>query len=102
MADVCDDYIESIILNSLQKTYSGQSRYAELDALRGIAAVAVVLWHFVCATYTITVPGTKSFVLTLYFLVHGRAAVILFSSSADSFYRSPFSGNRGPDTAVLS
>jgi peptidoglycan/LPS O-acetylase OafA/YrhL len=78
MADVCDDYIESIILNSLQKTYSGQSRYAELDALRGIAAVAVVLWHFVCATYTITVPGTKSFVLTLYFLVHGRAAVILF------------------------
>lgn len=65
-------------MNSLQKTYLGQSRYGELDALRGIAALSVVLWHFVCATYTVTDPGTKSFVMSLYFLVHGRAAVILF------------------------
>jgi peptidoglycan/LPS O-acetylase OafA/YrhL len=65
-------------LNSLQKTYSGQSRYAELDALRGLAALSVVLWHFFCATYTVPDPGTKSFVMSLYFLVHGRAAVILF------------------------
>jgi peptidoglycan/LPS O-acetylase OafA/YrhL len=60
------------------KTYLGQSRYGELDALRGIAALSVVLWHFVCATYTVPDPGTKSFVMSLYFLVHGRAAVILF------------------------
>jgi peptidoglycan/LPS O-acetylase OafA/YrhL len=65
-------------MNSIQKTYFGQARYDELDALRGIAALSVVLWHFVCATYTIPEPGTKSFIFSLYFLVHGRAAVILF------------------------
>lgn len=65
-------------MKSVRKTYSGQLRYVELDALRGIAALAVVLWHFVCATYTIQDPGTKSFVMSLYFLVQGRAAVILF------------------------
>ncbi|MBN2035298.1 MAG: acyltransferase [Chitinispirillaceae bacterium] len=65
-------------MTSVRKTYFGQSRYDELDALRGIAALSVVLWHFVCATYTVTDPGTKSFVMSLYFLVQGRAAVILF------------------------
>ena len=65
-------------MESVQKTYFGRSRYDELDALRGIAALSVVLWHFVCATYTASDPGTKSFVFSLYFLVHGRAAVILF------------------------
>jgi peptidoglycan/LPS O-acetylase OafA/YrhL len=65
-------------MKSFQNNYLGQSRYDELDALRGIAALSVVLWHFVCATYTIPEPGTKSFILSLYFLVHGRAAVILF------------------------
>ena len=62
----------------VQKTYFGQSRYNELDALRGIAALMVVMWHFFCATYTVQDPGTKSFVMSLYFLVQGRAAVILF------------------------
>jgi peptidoglycan/LPS O-acetylase OafA/YrhL len=65
-------------MTPVQKTYFGQSRYDELDALRGIAAVMVVLWHFVCATYTVQDPGTKSFVMSLYFLVQGRSAVILF------------------------
>lgn len=40
--------------------------------------MSVVLWHFVCATYTITIPSTKSFVRSLYYLAHGRSAVILF------------------------
>ena len=65
-------------MKSVKKTYFGQSRYNELDALRGIAALMVVMWHFVCATYTVEDPGTKSFVMSLYFLVQGRAAVILF------------------------
>ena len=61
-----------------QKTYSGQTRYAELDALRGIAALTVVLWHFVCATYTVPDRGSRAFVMIFYFLTQGRAAVILF------------------------
>ena len=59
-------------------TYVGQPRYEELDALLGIAALSVVLWHFVCATYTIPDQSARSFIMSLYFLVHGRAAVILF------------------------
>ena len=61
-----------------QVTFSGQKRYAELDGLRGIAALSVVVWHFFCATYTIPEPNVKAFLYSLYFLVHGRAAVLLF------------------------
>ncbi len=65
-------------MDTLQKNYFNQERYVELDALRGIAALSVVVWHFVCATYTIKVPSERTFVLSLYYLVHGRSAVILF------------------------
>ncbi len=65
-------------MDSLQKTYFNQKRYIERDALRGIAALSVVVWHFVCATYTIKSPSSRTFVLSLYYLVHGRSAVILF------------------------
>jgi peptidoglycan/LPS O-acetylase OafA/YrhL len=62
-------------MNDNLTIYKGQSRYAELDALRGIAALTVVVWHFFCATYT---PAAKPYILSIYFLVHGRASVILF------------------------
>ncbi|MBN2716242.1 MAG: acyltransferase [Deltaproteobacteria bacterium] len=65
-------------MDSFQKTYSGQTRVDELDALRGLAALSVILWHFVCATYTVPDAGTRSVVMSLYVLFQGRAAVILF------------------------
>ena len=65
-------------MDTPQRTFFNQKRYVELDALRGIAALTVVVWHFVCATYTIKSPGSKIFVMSLYYLVHGRSAVILF------------------------
>ena len=78
------------------KNYHGQPRYHELDALRGIAALTVVLWHFVCTTYTIQDPGTKSFVMTLYFLAQGRAAVILFFMLSGFVLSLPFLRGRQP------
>jgi peptidoglycan/LPS O-acetylase OafA/YrhL len=77
---LCDVILtaEGNTMDIVQKTFSGQSRYGELDALRGIAAFAVVIWHFVCATYTIPDKATNSFIMSLYLLTHGRAAVILF------------------------
>jgi peptidoglycan/LPS O-acetylase OafA/YrhL len=58
-----------------QSVYKGQPRYAELDALRGIAALTVVIWHFFCATYT---PTVQPYIASIYFFVHGRASVVLF------------------------
>ena len=65
-------------MESLQENYFNQKRYVELDALRGIAALTVIIWHFFCATYTIESKGTKIFLMCLYYLVQGRSAVILF------------------------
>jgi peptidoglycan/LPS O-acetylase OafA/YrhL len=62
-------------MNNIQSINTDQSRYSELDALRGIAALTVVIWHFFCATYT---PTVEPYILSIYFLVHGRASVILF------------------------
>lgn len=84
-------------MKSVQKTYFGQSRYYELDALRGIAALTVVLWHFVCATYTVQDPGTKSFVMSLYLLVQGRAAVILFFILSGFVLSLPFFREQRPE-----
>ncbi len=59
-------------------TNSGQLRYTELDALRGIAAVSVVFWHLFCTAYIGDITTNKVFVYSLYILFQGRAAVILF------------------------
>src|SRR5208282_647946 len=60
------------MLSAVQNTQSGVQRLSELDALRGIAALSVVLWHFFCATYT--VPGVRP----IYWIARGDGAVVLF------------------------
>jgi peptidoglycan/LPS O-acetylase OafA/YrhL len=59
-------------LSAVQNTQSGVQRLPELDALRGIAALSVVLWHFFCATCTL--PG----VWPIYWISRGDGAVVLF------------------------
>jgi peptidoglycan/LPS O-acetylase OafA/YrhL len=65
-------------MSTTNSTYSGLSRYTELDALRGIAALAVVFWHFFCTVFTVAIPGMLPFIYGIYFLVNGRASVIIF------------------------
>jgi peptidoglycan/LPS O-acetylase OafA/YrhL len=60
------------MLSAVQNTQSGVQRLSELDALRGIAALSVVLWHFFCATYTL--PG----VWPIYWIARSDGAVVLF------------------------
>jgi peptidoglycan/LPS O-acetylase OafA/YrhL len=60
------------ILSAVQTTQSGVRRLSELDALRGIAALSVVLWHFFCSTFTL--PG----VWPIYWISRGDGAVVLF------------------------
>ena len=83
-------------MNSPQKTYSGQSRYIELDSLRGIAALSVILWHFFCATFTVTTPVTGLLLKGIYYLMHGRAAVILFFILSGFVLALPFFRERKP------
>ncbi len=83
-------------MESLQKNYSNQPRYIELDSLRGIAALSVVIWHFFCATYTIKEPSSRIFIFSLYYLVHGRSAVILFFILSGFVLSLPFFKNTQP------
>jgi peptidoglycan/LPS O-acetylase OafA/YrhL len=63
---------EPNLASSVQNTASGVQRMPELDALRGMAAVSVVFWHFFCTTYTL--PNFWS----IYWISRGDGAVVLF------------------------
>jgi peptidoglycan/LPS O-acetylase OafA/YrhL len=60
-------------LSAVQNTLSGVQRLPELDALRGIAAFSVVLWHFYCATFPM-LPGVQ----VISWFSRGDGAVVLF------------------------
>jgi peptidoglycan/LPS O-acetylase OafA/YrhL len=81
-------------MSSVQYTYVGQSRYAELDALRGIAAVLVVIWHFFCTVFA----AKTSFFFShgIFFMINGRASVILFFLLSGFVLSLPFSKEPKP------
>jgi peptidoglycan/LPS O-acetylase OafA/YrhL len=60
-------------LTAIQETQSGVQRLPELDALRGIAAFSVVLWHFYCATF-VSLPASW----VIFWISRGNGAVTLF------------------------
>ena len=76
---------------AVQNTQSGVQRLSELDALRGIAALSVVFWHFFCATYTL--PG----VWPIYWISRGDGAVVLFFLLSGFVLSLPFRRAQKPD-----
>jgi peptidoglycan/LPS O-acetylase OafA/YrhL len=78
------------ILTTVQSTQSGVRRLAELDALRGIAALSVVLWHFFCATYTLPT------VWVIYWISRGDGAVVLFFLLSGFVLSLPFLRGQAP------
>ena len=78
------------ILTAVQSTQSGVRRLSELDALRGIAALSVVLWHFFCATCTL--PA----VWVIYWISRGDGAVVIFFLLSGFVLSLPFHQGRAP------
>jgi len=78
------------LLSSVQNTQSGVQRLSELDALRGIAALSVVLWHFFCATYTL--PAVR----VIYWVSRGDGAVVLFFILSGFVLSLPFQRGQPP------
>jgi peptidoglycan/LPS O-acetylase OafA/YrhL len=78
-------------LSAVQSTQSGVQRLSELDALRGIAALSVVLWHFLCATYT-SLPAPQ----VIYWISRGDGAVVLFFLLSGFVLSLPFQRGQKP------
>ncbi len=78
-------------LSSTQTTESGVQRLSELDALRGIAALSVVFWHFFCGTYT-SLPAAK----TIYWVSRAEGAVLLFFILSGFVLSLPFERKPSP------
>ena len=78
------------VLSAVQNTQSGVQRLSELDALRGIAALSVVLWHFFCATYNL--PA----VWPIYWISRGDGAVVLFFLLSGFVLSLPFQRTQKP------
>lgn len=81
---------KSSVLSAVQSTQSGVQRLSELDALRGIAALSVVLWHFFCATCTL--PS----VWPIYWISRGDGAVVLFFLLSGFVLSLPFQREQKP------
>lgn len=86
---------ESTKLSAVQSTQSGVQRLSELDALRGIAALSVVLWHFFCATCTF--PA----VWPIYWISRGDGAVVLFFLLSGFVLSLPFLREQKPTYAAF-
>ena len=82
-------------LSAVQNTQSGVQRLAELDALRGIAALSVVFWHFFCATCTF--PS----VWPIYWVSRGDGAVVLFFLLSGFVLSLPFLREERPGYAAF-
>ena len=78
----------------VQSTQSGARRLSELDALRGLAALSVVLWHFFCATYTLPEAWGRLF-MVVYWVTRGDGAVVLFFVLSGFVLSLPFIEGRG-------
>jgi peptidoglycan/LPS O-acetylase OafA/YrhL len=83
------------ILSGVQETQSGVQRLSELDALRGLAALSVVLWHFFCATYT------QAAVWPIYWVSRGDGAVVLFFILSGFVLSLPFQRPSAPAYATF-
>lgn len=77
-----------------QHTQSGVRRLSELDALRGLAALSVVFWHFFCATYTLPKAWGPLF-MPMYWVTRGDAAVVMFFVLSGFVLSLPFLEGRG-------
>jgi len=83
------------VLSAVQSTQSGVQRLSELDALRGIAALSVVLWHLFCATCTF--PS----VWPIYWISRGDGALILFFLLSGFVLSLPFLREEKPTYAAF-
>ena len=83
-----------------QNTQSGVRRLSELDALRGMAALSVVLWHFFCATYTLPETWGPLF-RPAYWITRGSGAVVMFFVLSGFVLSLPFLQGRGPSYKVF-
>ncbi len=90
--------VHQIEARLVQSTQSGVQRLSELDALRGIAALCVVVWHFFCLTYTL--PGVWPFYWSVYWMFRGDGAVVLFFLLSGFVLSLPF--HRAQKPAYLS
>ncbi len=84
----------------VQNTQSGVRRLSELDALRGLAALSVVLWHFFCATYTLP-ESWGTFFMPTYWATRGDGAVVVFFVLSGFVLSLPFLAGRGPSYKVF-
>lgn len=84
----------------VQNTQSGVRRLSELDALRGLAALSVVVWHFFCATYTLPKVWGALF-MPAYWITRGDGAVVMFFVLSGFVLSLPFLAGRGPSYKVF-
>jgi peptidoglycan/LPS O-acetylase OafA/YrhL len=78
-------------LTAIQDTQSGVQRLPELDALRGIAAFSVVVWHFYCATF-VSLPASW----IIFWISRGNGAVTLFFILSGFVLSLPFQRDQPP------
>lgn len=73
-----------------------KQRYEQLDSLRGIAAVSVMIFHIMTVSGLYTTYGAFIFLTPLFLLMSGRAAVIFFFLLSGFVLATMYEGQRAP------